>query len=1158
MQSPARLVPYVLLALAAALMLLLSGGLDTANAQQTPRVLVGNFAVMGAEIVTLTDRDYSQAFTTGTSSNGYVVTSIQVQLTAPTGGVAPTVKLFSGSATGTELATFTLQGNLVALTRTKYTFTPSSNPRLNPSTTYWVRVEGGNPQPNTNTSTDEDASSAPGWTIANSLHYRASGSTGEFNSTATGILRMQVNGYVYSRSPTRPTEVSVASGHHQLWLNWSAPRDNGTEPITKYQYRVYKVNYFDCSGDNCTHPNPRIVPAGTEWIDVPGGASARRVTVMGLEFSYVFYYILHVRAVSRVGAGEHGATNGRPIDGSPPDGGTLTPHPASKALVSNLAQPVTSEFTPVNGIAQSFTTGPSEHGYLLTQVEVRLAHPAIPGTPPTMSLRRGSPAGTEVGTLTRAALDAGSTEGTIYGYTAADPIDLSPSTTYWVVLTGANATWKNTVSKAQDSSPEAGWSIGNQGMYRASGAASFTDFVLPRVFMMRVHGSVTPHRRDAPGSTSSTRTVEVGGQTTGAHHGPSDTDWFKVRLTANTVYQFEVRDSRHYLWDPHTQTRLQALSDRGGNSESAEIKGVYDSTGSQVTTDFHEISIYKANKVAFFTPSTTGDYYISVGVVSGGDWRSVRSGAPGTYTLVAKLADECPDSNSTTCSVAVGGSFQGYLHQAYGSPRINDVDRVELTGLVAGGIYEVRLYARQSHAHGAGDNLVLNQVFDQNGSTDLITGGWQVQTSISIEPQYRAHARFQVDFLTYTVDETNNPIYVKFHAPNSPERAYTLSLVQVASLQIVNSPPTGVPDISGTRQVGQTVTADTSGIADPDGLTNPGFTYQWVRVNLTDFTETTVGTGETYVLAPADAGNVAIKVVVTFTDDAGTEETLSSNAYTVLPLEPIGGVGGGALGEAEDEEEPGSAAQEAAEEAGLTATIHDKPASDSHDGNAFTFELRFSETPAEGFSYTTIRDHAFTVTGGSVTYVRRLEAGKNLRWEITVTPSGDGNVVLSSPATTDCNAEGAICTEDGEKFSGLSKFTISGPASQQQSSDDDQNGENDQNDGNDEGSQDDESDETPVSLPSAPTGLTATVNSNGSITLTWNNPNDDTITGYQILRRRLAEGEGTLSVYVANTNRADTTYTDTDVTAGTQHVYRIKAINSAGTGPRSSYVNVDP
>ena len=101
----------------------------------------------------------------------------------------------------------------------------------------------------------------------------------------------------------------------------------------------------------------------------------------------------------------------------------------------------------------------------------------------------------------------------------------------------------------------------------------------------------------------------------------------------------------------------------------------------------------------------------------------------------------------------------------------------------------------------------------------------------------------------------------------------------------------------------------------------------------------------------------------------------------------------------------------------LTASAHDVPS--SHNGQtAFTFELRFSEAPKPDFSYATVRDHAFTVTGGSVTYVRRLDPPSNIRWEITVTPGSGADVTIALNATTDCSAQGAICTEEGGKLSG--------------------------------------------------------------------------------------------------------------------------------------------
>ena len=112
----------------------------------------------------------------------------------------------------------------------------------------------------------------------------------------------------------------------------------------------------------------------------------------------------------------------------------------------------------------------------------------------------------------------------------------------------------------------------------------------------------------------------------------------------------------------------------------------------------------------------------------------------------------------------------------------------------------------------------------------------------------------------------------------------------------------------------------------------------------------------------------------------------------------------------------------------LTASAHDGPS--SHNGqDAFTFELRFSADPKPDFSYRTVRDHAFTVTGGSVTYVRRLEPGKNVRWEITVAPGSSAAVTIALNATTDCSAQGAICTEDGGKLSSGLLLAVPGPNS---------------------------------------------------------------------------------------------------------------------------------
>ena len=89
---------------------------------------------------------------------------------------------------------------------------------------------------------------------------------------------------------------------------------------------------------------------------------------------------------------------------------------------------------------------------------------------------------------------------------------------------------------------------------------------------------------------------------------------------------------------------------------------------------------------------------------------------------------------------------------------------------------------------------------------------------------------------------------------------------------------TGKPVITGTARVGRTLTASVSGIADPDGLANATFDYQWIQVNGGTESDISGATGNTYVLADADL-NRKIKVRVTFSDDGGTEYDLTSDVF---------------------------------------------------------------------------------------------------------------------------------------------------------------------------------------------------------------------------------------------------------------------------------------
>ena len=97
-------------------------------------------------------------------------------------------------------------------------------------------------------------------------------------------------------------------------------------------------------------------------------------------------------------------------------------------------------------------------------------------------------------------------------------------------------------------------------------------------------------------------------------------------------------------------------------------------------------------------------------------------------------------------------------------------------------------------------------------------------------------------------------------------------------LSYANRPAAGAPTISGTAQVGATLTADPSGIADADGLTGASYAYRWLRVDGGTETPISGATSDTYVPVAADVGR-RVKVEATFTDDGGNEETLASDPY---------------------------------------------------------------------------------------------------------------------------------------------------------------------------------------------------------------------------------------------------------------------------------------
>ena len=358
--------------------------------------------------------------------------------------------------------------------------------------------------------------------------------------------------------------------------------------------------------------------------------------------------------------------------------------------------------------------------------------------------------------------------------------------------------------------------------------------------------------------------------------------------------------------------------------------------------------------------------------------------------------------------------------------------------------------------------------------------------------------------LTYNEQGQTIQVRVTFTDDRDNEETLT-SEATVAVAAAPNREATGKPAIGGTPQVEETLTADTVNIDDEDGLTGVSYSYQWIARG----SDIDGATGSSYTLTASQQGQT-IQVRVTFTDDADNEETLTSEATAEVTAAP----------------------------APLTATFPVSPyQSARHKGadDRPQVIVAFS-LPVASFEKTT---PSVSLTGATVSSVRRHEEdGLENGWIFFLDPDGSDDIVFSLVTGRPCDS-GGICTEDGTTLSEGVQVALPGPEEEEQ-----------------EEAGDDQ--QTPQSPPAKPTNLTATVNVDGHIVLSWTAPNDDSITGYQILRRRPSEGESVLLVYVADTQSTATTFTDTGVTAGVKHVYRVKAINAAGLSGWSNYVNPTP
>ena len=439
---------------------------------------------------------------------------------------------------------------------------------------------------------------------------------------------------------------------------------------------------------------------------------------------------------------------------------------------------------------------------------------------------------------------------------------------------------------------------------------------------------------------------------------------------------------------------------------------------------------------------------------------------------------------------------------------------------------------------------------------------------------------------TYTLAAADEGRTVKVNVSFTDDAGNEESLTSAATATVAaapNSPATGAPVISGTTQVGETLTADTTGIADADGLSGATFTYQWIANDGSADTDIQDATDSTYTLV-ADGEGKTVKVRVSFTDNAGNVETLTSTATNSVAARPNSAATGAptingtvqvgetltadtsGIGDADGLNNVSYSYQWVANDGTSDTDITD--ATDSTYTLAAADEGR---TVKVNVSFTDDADNEETVTSAATATVAArpnrpatgapiiggtVRVGETLATDVLGIADEDGleNATfsyqwISNDGTTDADIQG----ETGGTYTLASAYVGKTIKVKVTFTDDADNEETLTSPATAEVAAG-----VPTDPPAKPRNLTGTANADGTVTLRWDAPDDDSVTGYQILRRRPTEGERTLLVHVNDTGSTATEYTDNDVTPDVLHAYRVTTINAVGLSRRSEFVNVTP
>ena len=834
----------------------------------------------------------AQAFTTGSNRHGYEFSGVAVGKTLSRGTSHIEVSVYSVDASGHPDTLLFAFSNPDSYTNDFQAFIAPAGSTLDPGTTYAVVVQhatsGTDLTLYTTASDSEDDESLDGWSIANAFHYENGGS---WQAEPDGkALKIVVRGIAKVGPSLAPTELTAtAVGLDRIDLSWTAPTDDGGSAITGYR--------IESSADGS---------AG--WTDLDADTSSTDTTHShtGLMPNTTVYY--RVSAINGEGTSEPSDTANATTDypevtiqfeGGPytvAEGGTqtvtvvLSEDPFRTTVIPLMA-------TGQNGAESGDYTVPSSvtfsSGETSKPFDFMATQDIVDDDDESVRLTFGPnlPSKVSVGTM----------DETTVSITDDDDPEVEVSFASGTYIVPEGGTQEVTVTLSAD--PERQVVILITATPQGGAAAedysgvpddvTFNSGQKSKSFTF----SATDDTQDEDGEkvlltfgTLPTRvTAGATGQTTiSISDDCADVDiWCATMAFGATVHwegrydlqatdvdnrEFSHNGADYQLWSTEMH---QSGHDSGDDNQVVPPFGIPERT--EFLIDFFNLS---GTSDQVFDPPTNDwlDWTLHVGTVSDGE------------TLTATLHFSEARKLAGAWWRWSGGDIDD-LRRAWKEDQLYKLRLVEdqrsqrtpqplnppLYLRVQGEVNTTQTWLRWLTPQTRHDRVPPVDSYKIQWKQS--SGSWDTSADVSETtrgPSSQRPVSHYLDGLTPGVEYNIRVIATDSVGDSEPSNEVTYTKPASGQLALSNTPAEGEPRIDGIPEVGQTLSVDTTPIVDVDGLEEVVFQYQW----LADDADIAGATGATFNVVSGDVGK-AISVRVSFTDDVGNEETLTS-APTVV------------------------------------------------------------------------------------------------------------------------------------------------------------------------------------------------------------------------------------------------------------------------------------